>query len=57
MIGGSIPGKTEVISIRIYQLVEQLRWGEAHELAAGLAVFAFAIIMTLLWMDRHKAKN
>ncbi len=57
MIGGSIPGKTEVISIRIYQLVEQLRWGEAHQLAAGLAVFAFAIIMTLLWMDRHKAKN
>lgn len=57
MIGGSIPGKTEVISIRIYQLVEQLRWGEAHELAAGLAVFAFAIIMTLLWMDRHKAQN
>lgn len=57
MIGGSIPGKTEVISIRIYQLVEQLRWGEAHQLAAGLAVFAFAIIMTLLWMDRQKTKT
>src|SRR5207302_8882301 len=28
MIGGAIPGKTEVLSIRIYQLVEALRFGE-----------------------------
>ncbi|HVY34214.1 MAG TPA: molybdate ABC transporter permease subunit, partial [Caulobacteraceae bacterium] len=36
MIGGAIPGKTEVLSVRIYQLVESLQFGEAHKLAAGL---------------------
>src|SRR6202012_2008185 len=29
MIGGGIPGKTEVGSIRIFQLVEALHYGEA----------------------------
>ena len=36
MIGGGIPGKTQVLSVRIYQLVEQLQYGEAHKLAAGV---------------------
>ena len=35
MIGGGIPGKTEVLSIRMYQLVEQLQFGEAAKLAGG----------------------
>src|SRR6201999_4340286 len=30
MIGGGIPGKTEVLSIRMYQMVESLNFGEAH---------------------------
>ena len=53
MIGGSIPGKTEVVSIRIYQLVEQLRYGEAHALAGGLAAFAFASLLVLFLIDRR----
>jgi molybdate transport system permease protein len=52
MIGGSIPGKTEVISVRIYQLVESLRFDEAHKLAAGLVAFAFVVMLALLLVDR-----
>ena len=53
MIGGAIPGKTEVVSTRIYQLVESLQFGEAHRLAAGLALSAFAALLALLLVDRQ----
>jgi molybdate transport system permease protein len=53
MIGGAIPGRTEVLSIRIYQLVEQLRFGEAHLLAAGLVGFAFLVLLALMLLDRR----
>ncbi|CAN7198389.1 molybdate ABC transporter permease subunit [Phenylobacterium sp. LjRoot225] len=53
MIGGAIPGKTEVVSTRIYQLVESLQFGEAHRLAAGLALSAFAALLALLLIDRR----
>ena len=53
MIGGAIPGKTEVMSVRIYQLVESLQFGEAHKLAAGVVVFSFAALLALLLVDRR----
>ena len=53
MIGGSVPGKTEVISTRIYQLVESMQYGEAHKLAAGVVVFSFAALLALLLVDRR----
>ena len=53
MIGGSIPGRTEVLSIRIYQLVEQLQWKEAHVLSAGLLVFAFLVMLSMLLIERR----
>ncbi len=53
MIGGGIPGQTKVISIEIYQLVEALDWGRAHLLAAGLVVFAFAVMLVTLLMERR----
>src|SRR5579875_766623 len=52
MIGGAIPGKTEVVSIRIYQLVESLQFGQAHLLAGGLALFAFIALLVLLLIER-----
>jgi molybdate transport system permease protein len=52
MIGGAIPGKTEVVSIRIYQMVEQMDWPAAHGLASGLLVFTFAVLLSLLIIDR-----
>ena len=57
MIGGAIPGKTEVVSIRIYQLVEALQYGQAHRLAAGLVAFAFAMLLALLLLERRAARR
>ena len=53
MIGGNIPGKTEVLSTRIYSLVESLQFEAAHQLAAGLALFAFAALLALLLVERR----
>jgi molybdate transport system permease protein len=53
MIGGGIPGKTEVISVRIYQLVENLQYGEAHRLAAAVVAFSFLALLGLLLIDRR----
>ena len=53
MIGGSIPGKTEVVSTRIYSLVESLQFGAAHVLAGGLVVFAFVTLLALLLVERR----
>ena len=55
MIGGGVPGKTEVMSIRIYQLVEALDFGEAHKLALGLLTFAFVVVLAMLLIDRRAA--
>lgn len=53
MIGGNIPGKTEVLSTRIYQLVESLQFGEAHRIAAVLFAFAFTALLALLLVERR----
>ncbi|MCC6982122.1 MAG: molybdate ABC transporter permease subunit [Bauldia sp.] len=53
MIGGSIPGQTKVLSIAIFDYVEQLRWGEAHVLAAGMLVFSFLVILAMTLAERR----
>jgi molybdate transport system permease protein len=53
MIGGSIPGKTEVLSTRIYSLVESLQFGEAHRIAGGLVAFSFLALLGLLLVERR----
>jgi molybdate transport system permease protein len=53
MIGGNIPGKTEVLSTRIYQLVESLQFGEAHRIAAVLVLFSFTALVALLLAERR----
>ncbi len=53
MIGGAIPGATEVLSVRIYELVEALQYGQAHVLAGGLLVFAFAVVLATLLLERR----
>lgn len=53
MIGGSIPGKTEVLSTRIYQLVESLQFTAAHQIAGALVCFAFVALLTLMLVERR----
>ena len=53
MIGGNIPGETKVLSIAVYELVETLRWTEAHLLAGGMLAFAFAVILSMMVLQRR----
>src|SRR5215468_10611632 len=57
MIGGNIPGKTTVLSIAIYDYVETLRWTQAHILAGGLVVFAFAVIFTTMMVEKRLSRR
>ncbi|WP_108651208.1 molybdate ABC transporter permease subunit [Dongshaea marina] len=45
MIGGNIPGQTEVLSIALFNHVEALEYTQAHQLAAGLLVASVAMLM------------
>jgi molybdate transport system permease protein len=47
MIGGNIPGKTQVLSINIYEQVEMLQYTQAHWLSAGLLIFSFILLLTI----------
>ncbi len=47
MIGGNIPGKTQVLSVQIYNHVEAFEYAQAHELAAGLVAFSFLTLVLL----------
>lgn len=55
MIGGGVPGRTEVVSIRIYQLVEALKFDEAAGLAGALVAFSFVALFALLMLERWAA--
>lgn len=54
MIGGNIGGKTKVLSISMFEFVEQLRWTEAHILAAGMVVFGFLTVAITMTVGREK---
>lgn len=47
MIGGNIPGKTQVLSMAIYNHVETLEYEAAHRLAAGMLAFSFTVLLLL----------
>ena len=57
MIGGNIPGKTKVLSVAIYDYVETSQWREANILAAGLVIFAFAVILTMTLIEKRLART
>jgi len=52
MVGGSIPGKTKVLSIEIYDRVETLDYSQAHLLSAGLLSFTFLILLIVYYINR-----
>jgi molybdate transport system permease protein len=47
MIGGNIPGKTQVLSVLIYDHVEALEYTQAHWLAGGMLIFSFMVLLAL----------
>ena len=57
MIGGNIPGETKVLSVAIYDFVETLRWREANILAGGMVVFAFAVILAMMLIEKRMRRT
>jgi molybdate transport system permease protein len=53
MIGGNISGETRVLSIAIYDAVENLNWAQAHWMSAGMLIFSFAVILLMMIMGRR----
>ncbi|NRB63898.1 MAG: molybdate ABC transporter permease subunit [Saprospiraceae bacterium] len=56
MIGGNIPGQTRVASIAIYDEVEGLNYGSAHEYAIVLVIFSFIILLLVYTLNAQKTK-
>jgi molybdate transport system permease protein len=54
MIGGNIPGETQVLSIAIYDHVETLAYDRAHLLSAGLLLFSFLVLFLVYRLNRQQ---
>ena len=57
MIGGNIPGKTQVLSIAIYDHVESLEYTQAHWLSSGLLVFSFLLLFFVYRMNMKRGQQ
>lgn len=53
MIGGNIPGETQVLSIAIYDHVETLEYSQAHWLSGGLLLLSFLMLTAVYALNRR----
>ena len=53
MIGGNIPGETQVVSIAIYDHVEGLEYTHAHWLSGLLLLLSFLLLMMVYALNRR----
>jgi len=53
MIGGNIPGETQVVSIAIYDHVEGMEYENAHWLSGGLLLLSFLMLVTVYGINRR----
>ena len=56
MIGGNIPGKTQVVSTQIYGHVEAMDYAQAHALAAAMVAFSFLVLLSLSLLHRRRQR-
>lgn len=56
MLGGGVPGETQVLSIEIYRLVESLEWDKAHQLSVLLLALGFLAALTLLLLEQRRSR-
>ena len=56
MIGGNIPGETQVISIKIFEHVEALQYNDAHIMSAILLGISF-VMLTVIYASRKNANK
>ena len=53
MIGGNIPGSTQVVSIAIYDHVETLEYTKAHWLSGSLLLMSFLLLIAVYALNRR----
>lgn len=53
MMGGSIPGRTKVVSIAVFERVEALDFPAAHAMAALLVAFSFVVLTAVYTFNRN----
>lgn len=56
MLGGNVPGKTQVVSTEIYSYVEAMEYSKAHWLAGGMVVFSFIVLLCLTLLNRKNER-
>ena len=56
MIGGAIPGRTQVLSTAIFDFVETMQWREANILAGRMVAFAFVVILAMILIEKRFAR-
>lgn len=56
MIGGNIPGRTQVLSVALYGHVEAQEWAQAHWLAGGMVVFGFGVMWLLYGVNARSGR-
>jgi molybdate transport system permease protein len=57
MIGGAIPGRTNVVSTTIFDYVETGDWRSANLLAGGMVAFAFLVVLSMIVVERRFARG
>lgn len=57
MIGGNIPGETQVLSIAIYDYVETMNWDMAHRLSLLMLVFSFIVILLMNLSEKRMKRR
>lgn len=53
MIGGDIPGRTQVASIAIFNHVETMNFAAAHRLSLVLVILSFILLMAVFALNRR----
>ena len=57
MVGGSIPGRTEVASVAIYDYVENLDYKSAHIYSAILLIISFIVLFIVYFLNHRQRRK
>jgi len=57
MVGGSIPGKTEVASVAIYDFVEMMDYKSAHIYSAIMLVISFLVLFVVYYINEKNKRK
>ena len=57
MVGGAIPGETEVASVAIYDYVEMMDYKKAHIYSAIMLLISFAVLFTVYFINNKNKRK